>query len=100
IGTGSSKSLIFIVSILVIDARTIILVLLILALLIIILVEAAYTETFLNYIYSLDKIILYCQTRDKVVLLANMLGCLLYTSKSGLDKKKAAILSRWLSNID
>ncbi|TVY22340.1 hypothetical protein LHYA1_G009105 [Lachnellula hyalina] len=37
---------------------------------------------------------------DKVALLANMLGCLLYTAKSRLDKEKAAILSRWLSNAD
>jgi superfamily II DNA helicase RecQ len=33
-------------------------------------------------------------------LLANILGCLLYTSKSGSDEEKAAILSGWLSNPD
>jgi superfamily II DNA helicase RecQ len=35
-----------------------------------------------------------------VVLLTNILGCLLYTSKSGLDEEKAAILGGWLSNRD
>ncbi|TVY22160.1 hypothetical protein LHYA1_G009242, partial [Lachnellula hyalina] len=72
IRTSSSKSLIFIVDVLVTNARTIILVLPIvilqgdmlrryhlivntkqLALLIIILVEATYIKTFLNYAYSL-----------------------------------------------
>jgi superfamily II DNA helicase RecQ len=33
-------------------------------------------------------------------LLANTLGCPSYTSESGSDKKKAAILSGWLSNPD
>jgi hypothetical protein len=35
-----------------------------------------------------------------MALLANILGCLLYTSKSGSDEEKIVILSRWLSNPD
>jgi len=50
--------------------------------------------------YSQNKIILYCRIRDEVALLVNTLGCPLYTSESGLDEEKAAILSGWLSNPD
>jgi len=50
--------------------------------------------------YTKDKIILYCRTRDEVALLANTLGCPSYTSESGSDEEKAAILSGWLSNPD
>ena len=35
-----------------------------------------------------------------MALLANTLGCLSYTFKSGSDEEKAAILSGWLSNPD
>jgi superfamily II DNA helicase RecQ len=35
-----------------------------------------------------------------VVLLVNILGCLLYISKSGSNEEKATILSRWFSNPD
>jgi superfamily II DNA helicase RecQ len=35
-----------------------------------------------------------------VALLVNILGCLLYISKSRLNKEKIAILSRWLLNLD
>ena len=50
--------------------------------------------------HAQDKIILYCRTRDEVALLANTLGCPSYTSESGSDEEKAAILSGWLSNPD
>ena len=50
--------------------------------------------------HAQDKIILYCRTLDEVALLANALGCPSYTSKSGSDEEKAAILSGWLSNRD
>jgi Lhr-like helicase len=50
--------------------------------------------------HAQDKIILYCRTRDEVALLANTLGCSSYTSESGSDEEKAAILSGWLSNLD
>jgi superfamily II DNA or RNA helicase len=50
--------------------------------------------------HAQDKIILYCRTRDEVALLANTLGYSSYTSESGSDEKKAAILSGWLSNLD
>lgn len=55
-------------------------------------------EKFFNH--AQDKIILYCRTRDDVALLADMLGCASYTSESGSDQEKAAILSQWLSNPD
>jgi hypothetical protein len=35
-----------------------------------------------------------------MVLLADTLGYLLYTSKSGSDEEKVAILFEWLSNLD
>ena len=35
-----------------------------------------------------------------MALLTNTLGYLSYTSESGLNEEKAAILSRWLSNPD
>ena len=35
-----------------------------------------------------------------MALLANTLGCPSYTSESGSDEEKAAILSGWLSNPD
>ena len=50
--------------------------------------------------HAQDKIILYYRTRDEVALLANTLGCPSYTSESGSDEEKAAILSGWLSNPD
>jgi superfamily II DNA helicase RecQ len=45
-----------------------------------------------------DKIIIYCQTRTAVSLLAKSLGCLSYTSKSGTEEAKAAILSSWITD--
>ncbi|KAE8445097.1 hypothetical protein EG329_013812, partial [Mollisiaceae sp. DMI_Dod_QoI] len=50
--------------------------------------------------HAQDKIILYCRTRDEVALLANTLGCPSYTSESGSDEEKAAILARWLFDRD
>ena len=50
--------------------------------------------------YARDKIILYCRTRDEVALLTNTLGCPSYTSRSGSEGEKGAILSGWLSNRD
>ncbi|KAE8448570.1 hypothetical protein EG329_008995 [Mollisiaceae sp. DMI_Dod_QoI] len=50
--------------------------------------------------HAQDKIILYYRTRDEVALLANTLRCPSYTSKSGSDEEKAAILAGWLFNRD
>src|SRR5438045_2767872 len=47
--------------------------------------------------HSQDKIIIYCQTWAEVATLADILGCPSYTSKSGSDKEKATILSKWLA---
>ncbi|KAF8848457.1 hypothetical protein BDZ45DRAFT_709264 [Acephala macrosclerotiorum] len=47
-----------------------------------------------------DKIIVYCRTREKVALLVELLQCPSYTSKSGSEKEKAAILSKWIANKD
>jgi superfamily II DNA helicase RecQ len=46
--------------------------------------------------YSRDKIIIYCRTREEVAQLADILKCPLYTSRSGTEEEKAAIISRWL----
>jgi superfamily II DNA helicase RecQ len=43
--------------------------------------------------HSRDKIIIYCRTREQVALLADLLQCPLYTSESGSEEEKAAILS-------
>jgi hypothetical protein len=43
--------------------------------------------------YSRDKIIIYCHIRNEVTQLANLLQYSLYTSESGSDEEKAAILS-------
>jgi superfamily II DNA helicase RecQ len=47
-----------------------------------------------------DKIILYCRTRDEAGQLADLLGCLSYTSKSGSKEEKKAIITQWLSTVD
>jgi superfamily II DNA helicase RecQ len=41
----------------------------------------------------------YCQTRTAVSLLAESLGCPSYTSESGTEDVKAAILSSWIADI-
>ncbi|KAK3935784.1 hypothetical protein QBC46DRAFT_367343 [Diplogelasinospora grovesii] len=43
-----------------------------------------------------DKIILYCQTKELVAKLADLLGCLSYTSESGTEEEKEAIIQQWL----
>jgi superfamily II DNA helicase RecQ len=50
--------------------------------------------------YSQDKIIIYCRTREGVVQLADILDCPTYTSRSGTDEEKDAIISGWLGNRD
>ena len=50
--------------------------------------------------HSRDKIIIYCRTREEVALLATLLQCPSYTSKSGTEEEKAAIISGWLGNRD
>ncbi|KFY23902.1 hypothetical protein V491_02362 [Pseudogymnoascus sp. VKM F-3775] len=47
--------------------------------------------------HARDKIIIYCQSRDDVGKLEDILGCPTYTSKSGSEEEKAEILSEWLS---
>ncbi|KAL5344194.1 hypothetical protein ACLOAV_010842 [Pseudogymnoascus australis] len=47
--------------------------------------------------HARDKIIMYCQSRDDVGKLGEILGCPTYTSKSGTEEEKAEILSEWLS---
>ena len=44
--------------------------------------------------HSRDKIIVYCRTREEVALLAELLQCPSYTSESGSEEEKAAILSK------
>jgi hypothetical protein len=43
--------------------------------------------------YSRDKIIIYYRTREEVAQLTDILKYPLYISKSGTEKKKAAIIS-------
>ncbi|KAH7385148.1 P-loop containing nucleoside triphosphate hydrolase protein [Cadophora sp. MPI-SDFR-AT-0126] len=50
--------------------------------------------------HSRDKIIIYCRTREEVAQLADILKCPLYTSRSGTEEEKAAIISGWLGNRD
>jgi superfamily II DNA helicase RecQ len=50
--------------------------------------------------HSRDKIIIYYHTREEVALLADLLQCPSYTSKSGTKEEKAAIISGWLGNRD
>jgi hypothetical protein len=50
--------------------------------------------------HSQDKIIIYCRTREEVAQLADNLGCPTYTSRSGTEEEKAAIISGWLGNRD
>jgi superfamily II DNA helicase RecQ len=51
-----------------------------------------------NLDHARDKIIIYCQTRTAVSLLAESLGCPSYTSESGTEDVKAAILSSWIAD--
>jgi superfamily II DNA helicase RecQ len=44
-----------------------------------------------------DKIILYCRTREDVAQLVELLGCPSYTSKSGTEEEKKAIITHWLN---
>lgn len=46
---------------------------------------------------SQDKIIVYCRSRDEVKELADLLQCPSYTSESGTEEEKAAILVRWIA---
>jgi superfamily II DNA helicase RecQ len=48
--------------------------------------------------HSRDKIIIYCRTREQVAMLADLLQCLSYTSESGSEEEKAAILSQWITD--
>lgn len=48
--------------------------------------------------HSRDKIIIYCRMREEVGELAALLGCPSYTSKSGDEEEKAAIISTWLAD--
>jgi hypothetical protein len=50
--------------------------------------------------HSRDKIIIYCRTREEVAQLADILDCPTYTSRSGTEEEKAAIISGWLGNRD
>ncbi|PVH72190.1 P-loop containing nucleoside triphosphate hydrolase protein [Cadophora sp. DSE1049] len=50
--------------------------------------------------HSRDKTIIYCRTREEVAQLADILKCPLYTSRSGTEEEKAAIISGWLGNRD
>jgi superfamily II DNA helicase RecQ len=45
-----------------------------------------------------DKIIIYCQTRAEVAVLADMLECPSYTSELGSEEEKAALLLGWIAN--
>lgn len=47
-----------------------------------------------------DRIILYTQTMDEAEALADMLGCALYTSKSGMAEEKKKILADWIGSSD
>jgi len=44
--------------------------------------------------HSRNKIIIYYRTRTEVALLTNLLQCPSYTSESGSEEEKAAILSQ------
>ncbi|KFZ23101.1 hypothetical protein V502_02420 [Pseudogymnoascus sp. VKM F-4520 (FW-2644)] len=46
--------------------------------------------------HARDKIIIYCQSRDEVGKLGEILRCPTYTSKSGTEEEKAEILLEWL----
>jgi hypothetical protein len=50
--------------------------------------------------HSRDKIIIYCRIRNEVAQLADLLQYPLYTSESGSDEEKAAILSQWIADKD
>jgi superfamily II DNA helicase RecQ len=50
--------------------------------------------------HSRDKIIIYCRTREEVAQLADLLQCPSYTSESGPDEEKAALLSKWIADPD
>jgi hypothetical protein len=63
------------------------------------LVQACWPEREI-FDHSRDKIIIYCRTRKEVALLADLLQCPSYTSESGSEEEKAAIISGWLDNRD
>ena len=48
--------------------------------------------------HSRDKILIYCRTREHVALLTELLQCPSYTSESGSEEEKAAILARWIAD--
>ena len=45
-----------------------------------------------------DKIIVYCRRRDEVRELGELLGCPTYTSESGSEEEKGAIIAGWLGD--
>jgi superfamily II DNA helicase RecQ len=48
--------------------------------------------------HAKDKIIIYCRTRDEVRELQEILKCPAFTSESGSEQEKAAIITAWLSD--
>lgn len=63
------------------------------------LVEACWPqEKFFNH--SRDKIIMYCHSLKDVASLADILSCPTYTSRSGNEEEKAAIIAGWLGRED
>jgi Lhr-like helicase len=50
--------------------------------------------------HARDKIIVYCRTRAEVQELQDLLRCPAYTSESGSEEEKNAIISSWLSDQD
>jgi hypothetical protein len=45
-----------------------------------------------------DKIIVYCRRRDEAGELGKVLRCPVYTSESGSEEEKGAVIARWLSD--
>jgi hypothetical protein len=48
--------------------------------------------------HAKDKIIIYCGTRDEVRELQGILRCPAFTSESGTEQEKAAIIAAWLGD--
>ena len=48
--------------------------------------------------HARDKIIVYCRTRDEVRELQELLECPAFTSESGSEQEKAAIIAAWLGD--
>lgn len=62
------------------------------------LIRTAWSKTAI-FNHTRDRVIVYCQTLDEVREFQEAFQCRAYTSKSGTEEEKAAIIQAWLQDV-